>query len=133
MNKFFGRHVVVIVFYDDRGNVLLQDRHKISKRGEEWGFYGGGMHDGETKENALRRELKEELNYEINNFKYLGDCVNKLEDGYIVDRKVFLAPIPENLKHLHDHEGEGYKIFPIAEAKKLKLIPGDEKIFDMIL
>ena len=77
-------------------------------------------------------KLKEELNYEIDNFQYIGDCINKLEDGYIVDRKVFLAPMPKNLNELKDNEGSGFKIFPISEAKKLKLVPGDEKIFEMI-
>lgn len=129
---FFGRRVVVVVFYDEKGNVLLQNRKRISKRGEEWGFYGGGIEKGETFEATFKRELKEELGYQTNDFKYIGDCANKLDDGYIVDRKVFITKIPENISELKDGEGDGYKTFSINKAKKLKLVPGDTKVLDML-
>lgn len=131
-NGFWGRRVAVVVFYNDKSGLLLQDRHKISRRGEEWGFFGGGIKEGEKKEETFKRELKEELNYETKDYKYIGDCINQLDDGYMIDRKVFITKIPENLKKLKDHEGGGCKVFSIAEARKLKLVPGDEKVIDML-
>ena len=47
-----GRKVALIVFYDKENKILLQDRRKISKRGEEWGFFGGGIEEGETPKQA---------------------------------------------------------------------------------
>lgn len=131
-NNFIGRKVAIAAFYNEKREVLLQDRKKISKRGEEWAFFGGGIHERETKEQALIREMKEELGFKIKEFEYIGDCVTKFEDDYTVIRKIFASPIPENLLALKVSEGGGMKIFSIDEAKKLKLVPGDEKIFGML-
>jgi 8-oxo-dGTP diphosphatase len=46
----------------------------IVKNGRKntWGLPGGSIDAGETPEDALKRELKEEANLEINNFKLLA-------------------------------------------------------------
>src|SRR3989344_3968913 len=36
-----------------------------------WAFIGGGVEEGESELDAIKREVKEEINYSINNFKYL--------------------------------------------------------------
>lgn len=41
--------------------LLLQDRRDISKYGEEWSFFGGGIEVGEDSKTALIREINEEL------------------------------------------------------------------------
>jgi hypothetical protein len=37
------RKVALIIFYDDKKRILLQDRRGISRLGEEWGYFGGGF------------------------------------------------------------------------------------------
>ncbi len=54
-------HVAVAVITDDNGNVLISLRHKSAHQGGLWEFPGGKLEAGETVEQALARELKEEL------------------------------------------------------------------------
>jgi 8-oxo-dGTP pyrophosphatase MutT (NUDIX family) len=64
-NVAFGAAAVAIIVLDD-GRYLMQLRD--DKPGifypDHWGLFGGGIDAGETAEAALRRELREELNYE---------------------------------------------------------------------
>ncbi len=43
------------------GDILICQRHHTDRYGLQWEFPGGKLVDGETPEQALRRELKEEL------------------------------------------------------------------------
>lgn len=70
----FKRRVAVIIFYDEKKRILLQDRREISKRGEEWGFFGGGIEKDETPEEALVREIKEDKNHVV----HLMNCIKHL-------------------------------------------------------
>lgn len=54
-------HVAVGVIKDNKGNVLISLRHQTSHQGGLWEFPGGKVEEGETVEDALKRELKEEL------------------------------------------------------------------------
>src|SRR5690349_3315658 len=44
-----------------------------------WGIFGGAMEGGETSEEALRRELKEELNLEPQSVSYFTEFVFDLD------------------------------------------------------
>ena len=48
------RTVALIIFYDENKKILLQDRKTISKWGEEWGFFGGGLVKGRKRRSATR-------------------------------------------------------------------------------
>jgi mutator protein MutT len=62
------RNISVLVLYNDKKEILLQHRSKTAKRlPDYWGFFGGGIEVGETPEQALARELLEELEYHVKN------------------------------------------------------------------
>lgn len=53
----FYRTVAVFVLFDSKGRVLLQRKAKDSKvLPNQWAFFGGGIEEGETPEQALQRE-----------------------------------------------------------------------------
>ena len=54
-NELFPREVVIVFFYDKNLNLLVQRRRSHSKVGEKYGFFGGGIEEGESAEQALRR------------------------------------------------------------------------------
>ena len=134
MLKFRKRKVAIIAFYDKKKRILMQDRRSITKFGEEWGFFGGGMNPRETPEQALKREIKEELNYNLKKsefkfFKKYGPRLIhvKFKSNFyfrIMIHFVFIAECPK-LSEFKQVEGEGMKFFTFAAAKKLKIIPGD--------
>ena len=87
----------VIIFYDENKRILLQDRKEITKTGEEWGFFGGGIEKTETPEQAILRETKEELNFDLKDFKYIGEYKGQLSENTILDLFVFISPLKNKL------------------------------------
>lgn len=58
-------HVAVGVVRDAQGKVLVARRHAHLHQGGLWEFPGGKVEPGETVEQALRRELQEEVAIEV--------------------------------------------------------------------
>jgi 8-oxo-dGTP diphosphatase len=57
--------VVAIAMVDTDGRVLLAQRPEGKSMAGMWEFPGGKLEQGETPEEAIRREIKEELNVEL--------------------------------------------------------------------
>ncbi|MDP2708681.1 MAG: NUDIX domain-containing protein [bacterium] len=58
------RNVALIILFDQDKKILLQHRAEDAKRlPGYWGFFGGGIDQGETPEQAVRRETMEVLKY----------------------------------------------------------------------
>lgn len=125
------RHVALIIFYDEQGRILLQDRRNRSKHGEEWGFFGGKIESGETPEQALIRETKEELTYSINDYKLVG-TVEYVFSGGNVECFLYIAPLGDKQEHFELKEGKGMQLFTFDEARKLKMVSGDKIILDRL-
>ena len=125
------RNVSIILFYDDYGNILLQDRKDIRKHNEEYGFFGGKIEENETPEEALKREIKEELGIDLENFKLFKNyhqIIKEIERN--VNRWIFLASMP-NIKKLKVKEGK-LALMKIEDSFKLKMIPGDVELLKEI-
>jgi 8-oxo-dGTP diphosphatase len=85
-------HVAVGVILDSRGHVLVARRAHQQHLGGLWEFPGGKLEPGENVQQALRRELKEELDIDVHQSRplcqiqhnYPGKAV--LLDVWIVDQ-----------------------------------------------
>ena len=125
------RRASIILFYDKKGNILFQDRRKISKHGEEYGFFGGGIEEGETPAQALIREIKEELDIELNDFMHFRSYKEYIpEIDTEVERNVFLAKMP-NLKKIKHGEGKPI-IIKFKDSFRLKMVSGDSNLLKEI-
>ena len=128
MKKSFSQLIAV----NKEGKLLFQHRTSDAKRNpNKWDLFGGGMEDGETPEEALKRELVEELELPINNFKFYK--MNTLiEDGVTKNRYYFLADINNSKEELKgkQHEGQNLDFFLPAEIKNLDLVPHHKEIID---
>jgi len=58
-------HVAAAVILDNRGNIFLSKRLSGVHQGGLWEFPGGKVEQGESVEQALERELYEELDIKI--------------------------------------------------------------------
>ena len=123
--------VSMILFYDSKGNILLQNRKEISKRGEEYGFFGGHMEKEETPEEALKREIKEELNFDIENFSFFKRDQHLLpEINLDVTRWVYLAQMPD-IKDLTVSEGKP-AFMKFVDSFNIKMVPRDIELLKEI-
>ena len=80
------RNVAVVILYDNDSRILLQHRTKDAPTFPDyWAFFGGGVEDGETVEQAVKREVLEELAYQLTAPRLVG--IRRLvhhEDEYTV-------------------------------------------------
>ncbi|MBT8119961.1 MAG: Nudix family hydrolase [Gammaproteobacteria bacterium] len=73
-------HVAVAVIVNDQGDVCISLRHKNTHQGGLWEFPGGKIEQHESVQQALIREIKEELDLEINDSRPLIKIVHDYQD-----------------------------------------------------
>lgn len=66
------------VIVDERGRMVVLVRGKEPGKGK-WDLPGGFVDPGETAEEALRREVREEIGLEVTGLRYLGSWPNVYE------------------------------------------------------
>lgn len=108
---------------------IIQKENKIlaTKRGygefiNMWEFPGGKIEPGETKEEALIREIKEELNIEINVDKFAIDIEYQYPNFYLF-MSCFMCSIKEGSIELLEHN-DGRWITK-EELNTLNWLPAD--------
>ncbi len=108
---------------------IVQKENKIlaTKRGygefiNMWEFPGGKIESGETKEQALVREIKEELNIEINVDKFAIDIEYQYPNFYLF-MSCFMCSIKEGSIELLEHN-DG-KWITKEELNTLNWLPAD--------
>lgn len=108
---------------------IIQKENKIlaTKRGygefiNMWEFPGGKIESGETKKQALVREIKEELNIEINVDKFALDIEYQYPNFYLF-MSCFLCSIKEGSIELLEHN-DG-KWITKEELNTLNWLPAD--------
>lgn len=108
---------------------IIQKENKIlaTKRGygefiNMWEFPGGKIESGETKEQALVREIKEELNIEINVDKFAIDIEYQYPNFYLF-MSCFMCSIKEGSIELLEHN-DG-KWITKEELNALNWLPAD--------
>jgi 8-oxo-dGTP pyrophosphatase MutT (NUDIX family) len=103
--------------------ILIQKRDWISKYWEEWSFFWWWIEEWEDSYTALVREIKEELDLDISNFKIrdLWEIVHYI-DKYDLEYHRFLywIDIPNNIENFIDKEWSWAYFFEIDELKNLK-------------
>ena len=110
----------VAIFVNSKKQILLHlrdDKPEILCPGY-WAFVGGGVEDGETELEGIRREVKEEIGLLIDNFQYL--------DKFYVRRhritvSVYISKLNVPEEKIKISEGQSVKFFYSYEIKNLKM------------
>jgi len=58
-------HAVGVIFENGQGQILVLRRHPQDPEGTTWGLVGGKVEAGETELMAAKREVHEEIGYDI--------------------------------------------------------------------
>ena len=125
------RKVAVIVLYDKDKRILLQHRDEgIYNLPGYWSTFGGEIEEGENPEEAVKREIVEELNYHLKNPRLVIE--QEFEDEYYSGTKFVFVEEYRQGEKLILHEGQEMRWVSFDEAMKLKLIPHDMEIIEKI-
>lgn len=109
----------VVIFCDNSGNVIVQKRGSKSRNNEKYALWGGKVEAGETGEEAIKREVFEELGFIPEILNKGGDYQFKIKEGIykgkVIVFHVFLSPITEGLIDVQVKEGEKMVLFKAAD------------------
>jgi 8-oxo-dGTP diphosphatase len=117
-------HVVAGAIFDG-SHVLIAQRPAGKHMAGGWEFPGGKVHSDEAAIEALKRELKEELNIDVLQVEWLCECAHQYPD-----RKVLLELwlIKEYSGSVIANEGQPLQWVPIDQLHTIEMLPADEPL-----
>ena len=125
MDKFDVVAAIII----KNGKYFIAQRNRNKHMGLSWEFPGGKVEKGETFEFALKREIKEELNIEINIKNKLGE-ENYQDDKINVKLHYFICSHFNGEIILSEHEDSAW--ITKNEFKNYNFAEGDSDIIKLL-
>ena len=106
----FDKRKALLVPINSKNQIFIQDRRGHKK--PDWGYFGGGIEEGETPVQAVIRETKEELSIDIkeNELKYLGTSIT-VWDGNKLMRYMYLYPTEQEVFDVKEGKGGHWMTF----------------------
>ena len=120
--------VVAAIIHDDEGHIFATQRGYGDFK-DWWEFPGGKMEAGETPEEALVREIREELSAEISVDEFLCTVEYQYPAFYLTMHCYLCSLIGEAL-HLNEHEAA--KWLAKDELDSVDWLPADVKVVKTI-
>ena len=121
-------NVVVAVIKKDNLYLITQ-RNRDKHMGLKWEFPGGKVEANETLQEALTREIHEELNIDINIYEKLAEERYKDSEINIV-LHYFLCSIKDGIINLNEHEAMEW--VDKTDFDKYDFVEGDGNITSLI-
>jgi len=116
---------VVAAVIKNNNLYFIAQRNRNKHFAYYWEFPGGKVDNQETFENALKREIKEELSINIAVLKHIASEKHK-DEKIDVNVHYFLCELLNENIILSEHEN--MKWLPKNDLKQFKMAPGDSKI-----
>ena len=117
-----------IIIKDDK--VLIARRKPTGRLPGLWEFPGGKIEAGETPEQCLKRELKEEFGIDVTIGEYVGNSVYQYEFG-IIDLLAFKVGRFQNEIRLNDHSAIAW--VSSEDIHRYQFTPADIHFVEMIV
>jgi 8-oxo-dGTP diphosphatase len=116
------KEIAAIIFENDKGEILLYKRD--NKPGipfpMHWDLFGGHLEEGETPEEALVREVKEELNYDLRDYKFYKKYECYEGDAYPNIKYIYTGKFNLPVDEITLLEGEYPRYFSREEIPSVK-------------
>jgi len=116
------KKVAAIILENDKGEILLylRDNKPGISFPNHWDLFGGYVEEGESIEQALLREVKEELNYELKEYSFFKEYAGGEEETIKNRKYVFLGRINLPIEQIKLNEGERLQYFAKTEIENVK-------------
>ena len=116
------KKIAAVILENENDEILLYLRDK--KPGipfpDCWDLIGGHLEEGETPEEALLREVKEELNYDLKEYKFYKKFICLEGDAYPNEKYIFSGKIDLPFEKITLFEGERPQFFSRKEIPGVK-------------
>ena len=122
-------NVVAAVIRDEEGRILITQRNLKKAQGGLWEFPGGKIEPNETREEAIVREIKEELDIDIKCDKYLDEKIFNYPEKDINLIALECTKLSGEIRLL---EHESYAWVKETELKDYEFAPADYFILKKI-
>ena len=121
--------VVAAIIHDDEGRIFATQRG-YGEWKDWWEFPGGKMEAGETPEEALVREIREELSAEISVDEFLCTVEYDYPQFHLTMHCYLCSLMTESL-YLNEHEAA--KWLMKDELDSVKWLPADVKVVEALM
>ena len=116
------KQIEVVAAIIRKGDKIFATQRGYGDMKGKWEFPGGKIEPGETPEEALKREIQEELSTEISVDKFLCTVEYDYPKFHLTMHCYWCSLISEAL-HLNEHEAA--KWLSIDEINSVKWLPAD--------
>ena len=123
------KQIEVVAAIIRKGDKIFATQRGYGEWKDWWEFPGGKMEVGETPEEALKREIREELSVEIN----VGELLTTVEYDYPafhLTMHCFLCTLVGEALHLNEHEAARW--LTMNELDSVQWLPADEKVIEEV-
>ena len=123
------KQIEVVAAIIRKGDKIFATQRGYGEWQDWWEFPGGKMEVGETPEEALKREIMEELSAEIN----VGELLTTVEYDYPafhLTMHCFLCTLVGEALHLNEHEAARW--LTKDELDSVKWLPADEIVIEEV-
>ena len=123
------KQIEVVAAIIRKGNQIFATQRGYGDFKDWWEFPGGKMEAGETPEEALKREIREELSTEISVDELL--CTVEYDyPKFHLTMHCFLCSLQMEALHLNEHEAARW--LSIDELKSVEWLPADLEVVEKI-
>lgn len=114
--------IAAIILENDNGEFLfyLRDNKPGIPFPQHWDLIGGHLEEGETPDEALVRETKEELDFDLKDFKFFKKYECPEGDAYPNIKYIYSGKINLPIDEITLLEGDYAKYFKREEVPSLK-------------
>lgn len=124
------KHIEVVAGIIQDGDKIFATQRGYGEHKGFWEFPGGKMESGETPQQALKRELKEELAIQVNVGKFLCTVEHDYPAFHLTMHCYFCTIAGGKAPELLEHEAA--KWLAPAELHSVDWLPADIKVVEAI-
>ena len=115
------RRFVGIILINAEAKVLLQLRCEDERLyPNRWTLPGGKVEEGESPEQAIVREVKEELGLDLHDYNLFKTIIENAPDE-LIERHIYWGNISKRVENLELGEGSALKYFSAKSILRLRV------------